>query len=97
MKIALMVIYIKYNDLNIIIKGMGFESIIDLLNENLTLKYEIRRTEFVGPTVGEELKRNGFWAVVVALFGILLYISDKTKTLKKLHPNNVKTHNNTKT
>jgi len=47
---------------------------INKVKENLTLKYEIRRTEFVGPTVGEELKRNGFWAVVVALFGILLYI-----------------------
>ena len=47
---------------------------INKVKEDLTLKYEIRRTEFVGPTVGEELKRNGFWAVVVALFGILLYI-----------------------
>ena len=40
----------------------------------LSGNFEIRRTEFVGPTVGEELKRNGFWSVVVALFGILLYI-----------------------
>ena len=47
---------------------------INKVKEELTLKYDIRRTEFVGPTVGEELKRNGFWAVVVALFGILLYI-----------------------
>ena len=47
---------------------------INKVKEDLTLKYDIRRTEFVGPTVGEELKRNGFWAVVVALFGILLYI-----------------------
>ena len=47
---------------------------INKVKEDLILKYDIRRTEFVGPTVGEELKRNGFWAVVVALFGILLYI-----------------------
>ncbi len=47
---------------------------INKVKEDLILKYDIRRTEFVGPTVGEELKRNGFWAVLVALFGILLYI-----------------------
>ena len=40
----------------------------------LSNSYEIRRTEFVGPTVGDELKKNGFWAVIVALVGILLYI-----------------------
>ena len=40
----------------------------------LSNSYEIRRTEFVGPTVGDELKRNGFWAVIVSLVGILLYI-----------------------
>jgi preprotein translocase subunit SecF len=33
-----------------------------------------RRTEFVGPQVGEELIMSGIWAVVLALFGILLYV-----------------------
>jgi preprotein translocase subunit SecF len=33
-----------------------------------------RRTEFVGPQVGEELIMSGVWAVVLALFGILLYV-----------------------
>jgi len=33
-----------------------------------------RRTEFVGPQVGEELIESGIWAVVLALFGILLYV-----------------------
>ena len=47
---------------------------LNKVKEMLSINYEIRRTEFVGPTVGEELKRNGFWAVVVALFGILMYI-----------------------
>ena len=47
---------------------------LNKVKEMLAINYEIRRTEFVGPTVGEELKRNGFWAVVVALFGILMYI-----------------------
>jgi len=35
---------------------------------------EYRRTEFVGPTVGEELKEAGFIAVVVSLLGIFAYI-----------------------
>jgi preprotein translocase subunit SecF len=33
-----------------------------------------RRTEFVGPQVGEELIMSGIWAVVLALVGILLYV-----------------------
>ena len=47
---------------------------LNQVKEMLSINFDIRRTEFVGPTVGEELKRNGFWAVMVALFGILLYI-----------------------
>ena len=47
---------------------------ISMVKDILSTQYEIRRTEFVGPTVGEELKRKGFWAVVLALTGILLYI-----------------------
>ena len=35
---------------------------------------DYRRQEFVGPKVGEELKTAGFWATVLALTGIGLYI-----------------------
>lgn len=35
---------------------------------------EYRRTEFVGPTVGEELKEAGFIAVVLSLLGIFAYV-----------------------
>lgn len=35
---------------------------------------EYRRTEFVGPTVGEELVRDGILAVVLAMCGILVYV-----------------------
>jgi len=35
---------------------------------------EYRRTEFVGPTVGEELKEAGLIAVICALSAILIYI-----------------------
>ena len=35
---------------------------------------EYRRTELVGPTVGEELKSSALWAVLAAIGAILLYI-----------------------
>ncbi len=35
---------------------------------------EYRRVEFVGPQVGEELKRQGLYAVLFSLIGILAYI-----------------------
>lgn len=36
---------------------------------------EIRRTDFVGPKIGSELKGKSFQAVFAAMFGILLYIT----------------------
>lgn len=35
---------------------------------------DYRRVEFVGPQVGEELKRKGIYAVVFALLGIMAYV-----------------------
>ena len=35
---------------------------------------DYRRTEVVGPTVSEELKEQGTYAVLAAIFGVLLYI-----------------------
>lgn len=35
---------------------------------------DYRRTEFVGPQVGEELKRQGFMAVIFSMLGMLAYI-----------------------
>lgn len=35
---------------------------------------DYRRVEFVGPQVGEELKRNGLYAVIFALLGIMAYV-----------------------
>lgn len=37
-------------------------------------KIEFRRTEFVGPQVGEELKKDGFLAIVFAILAIMGYI-----------------------
>ena len=36
--------------------------------------FEYRRTEFVGPQVGRELIWSGFWAMVLALLGIMVYV-----------------------
>ena len=36
---------------------------------------EMRRVEFVGPQVGEELKEAGFMAVLYTLIGILVYVT----------------------
>lgn len=47
---------------------------IEKVKSALGDKYEYRRTEFVGPTVGEELKEAGIIAVCLALLSILIYI-----------------------
>ncbi len=38
-------------------------------------KFEVPYREAVGPAVGQELRRQGTWAAVLALSGILLYIT----------------------
>ena len=45
--------------------------IIKLLGENI----DIRRVEFVGPKVGEELTNDGGLAMLYALIGILIYVA----------------------
>ncbi len=36
--------------------------------------FEIRKVEMVGPKVGKDLRRKGFWAVTLSLLGMLAYI-----------------------
>jgi preprotein translocase subunit SecF len=45
-------------------------------------KFEIRRVEFVGPQVGQDLQRQAIYAVLFGLVGILLYIAFAFKSLK---------------
>ncbi|MBN8522124.1 MAG: protein translocase subunit SecF [Alphaproteobacteria bacterium] len=50
---------------------------VEVLKSTLTEKLgtvDIRRVEYVGPQVGEELKSQAFWAIVFALAGILIYV-----------------------
>ncbi|MCF6310014.1 MAG: protein translocase subunit SecF [Sulfurimonas sp.] len=49
----------------------------DITREALkgTGNYEIRRVDIVGPKVGSELKEKGIMSLVLAVFGILIYVA----------------------
>ena len=47
---------------------------INAITSDLGSDFEIRRTEFVGPTIGAELSEKGVLAVICALFAIMVYI-----------------------
>ena len=51
------------------------DQILSILKKDSAQAIEMRRVEFVGPQVGEELRDQGGLAMLVALGGILLYIS----------------------
>ena len=51
------------------------DSILAILQQNTEQTVQMRRVEFVGPQVGEELRDQGGLAMLVALGGILLYVS----------------------
>lgn len=48
--------------------------VVNVLNANGE-ELEVRRVEFVGPQVGEELKEDGGLAMIYALIGILIYVA----------------------
>ncbi|MDF1874652.1 protein translocase subunit SecF [Sulfurimonas sp. SAG-AH-194-I05] len=49
----------------------------DITREALqgTGNFEVRRVDIVGPTVGAELKEKGIMSLVLAMFGILVYVA----------------------
>lgn len=49
--------------------------VIDLLQSENATEIDVRRAEFVGPQVGEELTEQGGLAMLYALIGILIYVS----------------------
>ena len=49
--------------------------IIRILNEVSDIDLDVRRVDFVGPQVGEELTEDGGLAVLYALIAILLYVA----------------------
>ena len=49
--------------------------IIDVLSQASESRIDVRRVDFVGPQVGEELTEDGGLAVLYALIAILIYVS----------------------
>ncbi len=49
--------------------------VLDALRAETQGKIDVRRVEFVGPQVGEELTQDGALAVIYALIGILIYVA----------------------
>ncbi len=47
---------------------------IKVIKDSLGDTFQIRRTEFVGPTIGSELAKKGIYAVISALIAIMIYI-----------------------
>ncbi len=49
--------------------------VVALLEKTTTSVLDVKRVEFVGPQVGEELAEDGGLAMIYALFGILIYVA----------------------
>ena len=47
----------------------------DSLKAAFADKYEVLKADFVGPTVGKELRRQALWAVFFGALGILIYVT----------------------
>lgn len=50
------------------------DEVLTILKTASDQTLEMRRIEFVGPQVGEELREQGGLAMLIALFGILIYV-----------------------
>lgn len=50
------------------------DEVLGILKSTSEENIEMRRIEFVGPQVGEELREQGGLALLIALFGILIYV-----------------------
>ncbi|MBL1322087.1 MAG: protein translocase subunit SecF [Methylophaga sp.] len=50
-------------------------NVVNTLQANHSTPIDVRRAEFVGPQVGEELTEQGGLAMLYALIGILIYVS----------------------
>lgn len=53
----------------------GNQRAIATLREAMGPDVDFRRVESVGPTVGEELRSAGLWAVIAAIVAILVYVT----------------------
>lgn len=55
--------------------GAVTQKVKDSLEAKFQGKVDVRKTDFVGPTIGNELKRNAWLAIAIGLLGILLYVT----------------------
>jgi preprotein translocase subunit SecF len=51
------------------------QAVVAALTKSNVGGFSVVGTEIVSPTVGQELKSKGFWATVLSLVGILLYLA----------------------
>ena len=51
------------------------DQVVRVLDQAIDGQVDLRRVEFVGPQVGEELREQGGLAVLFALIGILIYVA----------------------
>ncbi len=49
--------------------------VLRAINKGTTAAAELRRVEFVGPQVGDELAEDGGLAILYSMFGILIYVA----------------------
>ena len=60
------------------IEGKIYDNLKPLLKSSVTkeqfLKENVKSSQKVGPTVADDIKRSAIWAVILAIFGIGLYI-----------------------
>lgn len=49
--------------------------VVETLQAQTNVALDVKRVEFVGPQVGEELAEDGGLAMIYALFGILIYVA----------------------
>jgi len=60
------------------IEGKIYENLKPLLKSSVTkdefIKDNIKSSQKVGPTVADDIKRSAIWAVILAIFGIGIYI-----------------------
>jgi len=60
------------------IEGKLYDNLKPMLNKSVTkaefISTNIKSSQKVGPTVADDIKRSAIWAVIMAIFGIGLYI-----------------------
>lgn len=49
--------------------------VLEVINKNVTEPVDLRRVEFVGPQVGDDLTEDGFLALLYSIIGILIYVA----------------------